>query len=436
MNYQETLQYLFDKLPMYQRIGAAAYKADIQPTIDLLSAMGHPQDAFRSIHVAGTNGKGSTSHMLASILQSAGYKVGLYTSPHLLDFRERIKINGKMISESTVIHFVGQHQELFEKIKPSFFEMSVAMAFDYFAKEQVDIAVIEVGMGGRLDSTNVITPLVSVITNIGFDHTQFLGDTRTLIAQEKAGIIKPNIPCVIGETHPETISVFTDKAQEMHSDCTLADQTYQVSTHHDDSSLLHFDLRKDHSLVHSDLTCELKGIYQTKNICTVFATIDHLRKHYPISDIAIREGLATVVSQTGLFGRWQMVSEQPLMILDTGHNEDGIKQVVKQLSMTPHQQLHFVIGMVNDKDIHKVLSLLPKNAIYYFTQATIPRALDAQELSTVARSYHLEGNVFPNVEAAIQAAGINAAPEDLILVGGSTFVVADALTIYQPLKSL
>ncbi|HRP59505.1 MAG TPA: folylpolyglutamate synthase/dihydrofolate synthase family protein [Vicingus sp.] len=405
MNYQQTLDYLFSQLPMFQRVGASAYKADLNNTIELCKLLHHPEKNFKSIHIAGTNGKGSTSHMLASILQEAGYKVGLYTSPHLKDFRERIKINGVMISEQEVVDFVIKHQSEFEQINLSFFEWTVGLAFDYFSKKQVDIAVIETGLGGRLDSTNVITPLVSVITNIGEDHTQFLGETLAKIASEKAGIIKKNIPIVIGETQQEIKQIFIDKAIEMSAKIFFADK-----------------------IITTNYESDLKGIYQEKNKKTVLAAIQQLMNSgFSITEEIIKNGLLNVVKNTGLLGRWQILSENPLTICDTGHNEAGIKEVLKQISLTKHNHLHFVFGAVNDKEIDSILSMLPKNVTYYFCQAKIPRALDVNVLYTKAKEFELKGNPYDSVENAIKQAKVNASANDFVFVGGSTFVVAEAI---------
>ncbi|MCL2416988.1 MAG: bifunctional folylpolyglutamate synthase/dihydrofolate synthase [Bacteroidales bacterium] len=404
--YQSTLDYLFSQLPMYQRIGASAYKPNLDNTIKLLTELGNPETKFKSIHVAGTNGKGSTSHMLASVFQAAGYKTGLYTSPHLKDFRERVKINGICIPEQNVVDFVEENRALFEVIKPSFFEMTVALAFDYFAKEQVDIAIVEVGMGGRLDSTNVITPLLSVITNIGMDHMQFLGNTIEKIAAEKAGIIKPETPVIIGETNEKTAPVFLEIAKQNHSEISFADQ--------------HIFLE--------NVTCDLLGIYQEKNIQTALAAIFRVKNLFPnLSEEAIREGLANVVKNTGLLGRWQIIGEKPLIVCDTGHNEDGIKQILQQLSQTPYRRLHTVFGAVNDKDITTILSLLPKDAVYYFCKPNLPRALNEKDLQQQAQKFGLLGDAFPTVAEALEAAKKSADSDDLIFVGGSTFVVAEVV---------
>jgi len=409
-SYQSTLDYLFSQLPMYQRIGAVAYKANLDNTIKLLAELNNPETKFKSIHVAGTNGKGSTSHMLASVFQTAGYKTGLYTSPHLKDFRERIKINGVCIPEENVVDFVEKNRAFFEEIKPSFFEMTVGLAYDYFAKEQVDIAIIEVGMGGRLDSTNVITPLLSVITNISMDHMEFLGNTLEKIAAEKAGIIKPEIPVIIGETNEKTAPVFLEIAKRNHSEITFADVEAQCIA------------------PLQNVECDLQGIYQKKNIQTALAAIFSVKNQFPnLSVEAIREGLANVVKNTGLLGRWQTIGEKPLIICDTGHNEDGIKQILQQLSQTPYRRLHMVFGVVSDKDITTILSLLPKDAVYYFCKPNLPRGLNERDLREQAQKFGLQGNAFPTVGEALEAAKKSADSDDLIFVGGSTFVVAEVV---------
>ena len=429
MNYQETLDWLFSQLPMYQRIGQAAYKANLDNTLELDSYFKNPHTYFKTIHVAGTNGKGSVSHMLASVLQASGYKVGLYTSPHLKDFRERIKINGQMIPEIDVIDFVTKHKKKFELVQPSFFEMSVALAFDYFRKNSIDIAVVEVGMGGRLDSTNIINPDLSVITNIGFDHTVFLGDTLYKIAGEKAGIIKAGVPVVIGETQPETEPVFRKVASEKKSRIEFADSNFEV-----DYSMLTFDNKqlfnvfRNSFLTYPELTIDLMGAYQRKNIVTVLQSIEILKEiDYNLRTENIYNGLENVVKNTGLLGRWQILSNHPLTICDTGHNFEGISYVIEQIRNTPHKNLHFVFGVVEDKNIDKILEILPKDATYYFTQASIPRALNHEILKQKAQKANLNGNSFPTVQLAIENAKKNAEFNDLIFIGGSTFVVADAL---------
>ncbi len=429
MRYQQTLDYLYTQLPMFHRIGAAAYKADLNNTHAICELLHHPENKFKSIHIAGTNGKGSTSHMLAAILQTAGYKTGLYTSPHLKDFRERIRINGKMIPENTVTGFVEQYREAFDTIKPSFFEWTVGLAFDHFAKEKVDIAVIETGLGGRLDSTNVITPLVSVITNISMDHMNLLGDTLEKIAKEKAGIIKKNIPVIVGERQAETEIVFKEKAKEEHAEITFANEHLRCEAIESaDNNFLTLSIFKGETIIFKNLQLDLTGNYQQKNILTVLQTILQLRETgFKISEEHIFSALKNVKGLTGLMGRWQKINDHPLTICDTGHNADGIKLVVKQLQQTPHRQLHIVIGMVSDKDVSSVLSLLPEQAIYYFCQPIIPRAMDANELKAAAEKFSLKGNAFSSVKEALQQAQSQAQEDDLIFVGGSTFVVAEVV---------
>lgn len=405
MTYQQTLSYLFTQLPMYQRIGEAAYKVDLANTHLLCKLLSNPEHKFKSVHVAGTNGKGSTSHMLASVLQEAGYKVGLYTSPHLKDFRERVKINGEMITEQEVINFVAKHKAKFEKINLSFFEWTVGLAFDYFANQKVDIAIIETGLGGRLDSTNVINPEVAVITNIGIDHTQFLGDTLPLIATEKAGIIKLNTPIIIGETQQEIKPLFIDKAQNLNAPIRFADKE-----------------------VDNIYTTDLKGSYQLKNVKTSIATINILQsKGWNISEENIKIGLLTVVKSTGLLGRWQKLSENPLVICDTGHNEEGVREIVEQLNNMQYKALHIIFGAVNDKSIDKVLELLPKDAQYYFCEANIPRALKVEALFQLATKKGLKGDMYHSVKEALRNAKKNTVKDDLVFIGGSTFVVAEVV---------
>lgn len=428
MTYQETLEWMFNKLPMYQRIGAAAYKADLNNTIQLLQMLDNPHRNFKSIHVAGTNGKGSTSHMLASVFQEAGYKTGLYTSPHLIDFRERIRINGEMIPEENVVQFIDFYKDKFEAMELSFFEMTVGMAFDYFSKEQVDIAIIEVGMGGRLDSTNLITPELSIITNIDFDHMKFLGDTRAKIAYEKAGIIKPGIPVVIGETHPETQQVFIDKAQECNSPIYFADQIFDCDKIHIESNTeQQFDVWKQSELYMEALEIPLMGNYQQKNLTTVMCALDLLRDKFHLSEDDIRSGIAKVVNNTHLMGRWQILGKEPLIIADTGHNVAGITEVVQQLAEMNYERLHFVLGMVNDKDIDSVLQLLPHGAEYYFCKADIPRGLDAHILAQKAFDMGLRGQVYESVSHAYRSAVNNAHFDDIVFIGGSNFTVAEVV---------
>ena len=426
MTYSETLDYLYSRLPMYQRIGAAAYKADLKNTIFLCRILGNPESKFKSIHIAGTNGKGSSSHMLASVLQSAGYKTGLYTSPHLKDFRERIKINGVMIPEEEVISFVEKHKPDFEKTDLSFFEWTVGLCFDYFSKERVDIAVIETGLGGRLDSTNVIIPEVSLITNISYDHMNLLGNTLEKIAGEKAGIIKPGVPVVVSEDD-ETSHVFIQRAEEMNSTIYFPSGRSMVRIIREDAGRMVLDIDIDDIHYHN-LDLDLTGNYQSKNVLGVLQTIGVLQKQgWEISEKQIYSGLKKVKHSTGLMGRWQRISIQPITICDVGHNEAGIKEVIQQISKATHEHLHFVIGMVNDKDISAVLALLPSKATYYFCKAGIPRAMDANELKDKASSFRLFGQSYPSVMAALKAAQSAAGEKDLVFVGGSTFVVAEVV---------
>lgn len=428
MTYPETLDYLYSQLPMFTRIGAAAFKKDLTNTLALCEVLNNPQHQFKSIHIAGTNGKGSTSHMLASVLQEAGYKVGLYTSPHLKDFRERIRINGQMIPEQTVVDFVAAHKQTFDEVQPSFFEWTVALCFDHFAKEQVDIAIIETGLGGRLDSTNIITPLLSVITNIGWDHMDMLGDTLPKIAFEKAGIIKPNAPVVIGEYQQETAPVFIEKATETSSRIVFATDLIQSSAFTNNNFFCSCNISLNSTPWLNELECDLPGMYQQLNIATVLATVVELRKcGWNIGEDSIRSGMRTVKENTGLMGRWQVLSEHPLTICDTGHNVNGIAFVTKQLKHISYKQLHIVLGMVKDKDISKVLSLLPKGAHYYFCNADIPRALASGELQQQASAMALHGNSYGSVKNAWLAAQQHAAKDDVIFIGGSTFVVAEVV---------
>jgi dihydrofolate synthase/folylpolyglutamate synthase len=429
MNYEQTVNYLFSNLPMFQRTGPAAYKANLDNTHALDEFFGHPHRSFKTVHIAGTNGKGSVSHMLAAVLQTAGYKTGLFTSPHLIDFRERIRINGEMISEEYVCRFVNENKSLIEKISPSFFELTTLMAFRYFADSNIDIAVIETGMGGRLDSTNIITPLVSVITNIGLDHTQFLGNTPELIAAEKAGIIKKKVPVVIGEWQKETEPVYREFAEKMHSELYVASQKYQIQSSFQSperKQLMY--VQSDGKLVYEKLAVDLLGLYQKKNVPTVLQTIDCLRlKGIDISREVIYDALQKVTAITGLRGRWEAIGFNPLIICDTGHNAAGISEVVEQIKQTAYRNLHFVFGMVSDKDPGSVLSLLPKNARYYFTKADIPRALDPSLLMKQASTFGLTGEAYEIASDAYEAARTKSAKEDLIIIGGSTFVVAEVL---------
>lgn len=417
---------------MFSRIGAAAYKKDLHNTIALCEALDNPQKKFKSIHIAGTNGKGSTSHMLAAMLQQAGYKTGLYTSPHLKDFGERIKINGRMIDEGFVIDFVERTKAISNAIEPSFFELTVAMAFEYFAQQQVDIAVIETGLGGRLDSTNIITPLLSIITNIGYDHMNILGNTLEAIAGEKAGIIKPGVPVVIGEYLPDTKPVFINKAKECNAPIYFVPDKFKVTDVISGTHALNCNVTDTEQQITENFTLDLNGIYQTKNLCTVLCAEGILWEHgFTIKNDAEKFALANVKKLTGLHGRWDVIAENPTLVLDVAHNEDGIKQVINQLthSNINASAAHFIIGMVKDKEVDKVLSQLPKDANYYFTNAHIPRALAAEELKTKAAAFHLQGNSFDDVNKAIAAAKQKAAVSDLIIVCGSVFLVGEVDTV-------
>ncbi len=431
MTYQETLTYLYNSAPLFQHVGKAAYKEGLENTLALDEYFGHPHRKFRTIHVAGTNGKGSCSHTLAAILQSAGYRVGLYTSPHLVDFRERIRINGVPVSQEFVVDFVDKHRSFFEPLHPSFFELATAMAFHYFATQQVDVAVIEVGLGGRLDCTNIIHPDLCLITNISFDHVQFLGNTLAKIAGEKAGIIKPSVPVVIGETAPETKPVFQQKAAQVNAPIFFAEEEHPLlSALHDESGNYVYQTTRYH-----DLKGELGGICQEKNTNTLLTALPLLEQQgYHITETDIRNGFAHVCELTGLMGRWQKLSSHPTIVCDTGHNVGGIQYIVKQLSFQKYKQLHIVMGMVNDKDISGVLAMLPKDAIYYFTQASVQRALPAEKVKELASSYGLSGNAYPDVKTAVEAAQKRADADDFIFVGGSSFIVADLLSTCFPVE--
>ena len=467
MTYAATIDYLYSQLPLFTRVGVSAYKANLDNTIELCKRLDNPQHKFKSVHVAGTNGKGSTSHMLAAILQTAGYKTGLYTSPHLKDFRERIRINGQMISEAEVIEFVANHKKDFDEISPSFFEMTVGLAFDIFAREKVDIAIIEVGLGGRLDSTNIITPLLSIITNIGWDHMNILGNTLQLIAGEKAGIIKPGVPVIIGENQPEVAPVFIAKAEQGGSPISFASDLLnaEVGGRMSEGGNWRSEVRTQKSEVGdsgaselvlqeyvavrvtrktltshlsplisdfrpptSDLVLDLTGTYQLKNVKTVLCAVDELRgQGFNITDEAVTVALRQVKKLTGLHGRWEVLSREPLTIADTGHNPEGIQEVIKNIASVAYEKLHFVLGAVNDKDISKMLKVLPPNAIYYFCRPDIPRGLEAESLKVKAESFGLHGEIYLSVKAALAAAQRNAGKNDLVFIGGSTFVVAEAV---------
>ena len=425
MTYEETIEYLYNSVPMFQKVGAVAYKEGLYNTIKLDEHFCHPHKNFKSIHIAGTNGKGSCSHTLASILQAAGYKVGLYTSPHLKDFRERIKVNGECVSEEYVIDFVENERHFFEPLHPSFFELTTAMAFKYFAESHVDIAVIEVGLGGRLDCTNIITPVLSIITNISFDHTQFLGDTLAKIATEKAGIIKNNIPVIIGEAVDETRPVFLEKAAENGSEIIFAE---------DNNEILSAELRPQGGIAYETkdygkIIGELGGLYQAKNASTILCALKKLSEiGLRIDNEAITAGFANVCETTGLLGRWQKIKETPTVICDTGHNVGGWKYISRQLSMQKCEQMRIVFGMVDDKDVSTVMSLLPKNAIYYFTKPDNKRALDVNTIMEIGKKYGLTAKCFPDVKCAYQQALSESSPADFIFVGGSSYIVADFLS--------
>ena len=424
-SYNEALTYLYENLPMFQRIGAVAYKKDLTNTIALCKALGNPQTKFKSIHIAGTNGKGSTSHMLASILQSAGYKTGLYTSPHLKEFTERIRINGVDIDQGFVVDFVNKVQPLIKVIEPSFFEITVGMAFDYFVREQVDIAVIEVGLGGRLDSTNIITPELSLITNIGWDHQSILGDTLEKIAFEKAGIIKPGVPVVVSERQVETEGVFREKAAECSSPIFFGVDDYDVVPTIRHGAQFLDVIRKGRPFI-NDLYVPLQGYYQRKNLIGVLRAAEVLADAgWRITHDVITHGLTHVIEQTRLKGRWQKLSDRPFTVCDTGHNLDGIREVVEQIQTQSFQKLHIVFGTVKDKDLRTILEILPAHATYYFCEPKIPRALKADELAALANAHGLRGKVVHDVNEACRVARLAAGPDDMIFIGGSTFVVAE-----------
>jgi dihydrofolate synthase/folylpolyglutamate synthase len=423
MTYEETISYLYNTAPMFQKIGSSAYKEGMENSFLIDEHLNHPHTKYPTIHVAGTNGKGSTSHLLASILQEAGYKTGLYTSPHLLDFRERIKVNGKMISKDFVVDFTAHNKDFFESLQPSFFELTTGMAFAYFAWEKVDIAIIEVGLGGRLDCTNVIKPVLSIITNISLDHTNLLGNTLIAIAREKAGIMKPEIPVIIGEAEEEVKNVFIHFQQRGQRLLFVQEEKPVLSSRLLPSGYWEFETKQYPGLID-----ELGGFAQEKNAATVLCAIDVLKERFTIPPKAVYKGFRWVIENTGLFGRWQILQQSPKIVLDTAHNTGGIKYIVRQLQSEKYDRLHIVFGMVNDKDIIPVLRLLPENAFYYFTQANIPRALEAGLLAEQAVKFGLKGEIFHSVNEAFLAAKQKATKKDFIFVGGSTFVVADALS--------
>lgn len=428
MTYEETLHYLYTSTPLFQNVGKDAYKEGLENTYELDKHFGHPHKQFKTIHIAGTNGKGSCSHTLAAILQSAGYKTGLYTSPHLVDFRERIRVNGTPVPKDYVTSFVEENRSFFEPLHPSFFELTTAMAFKYFAEQHVDVAIIEVGLGGRLDCTNIIMPDMCIITNISLDHTQFLGNTLEKIAKEKAGIIKSGIPVIIGETSTETRTVFQNKAAETHAPITFAEDESLVEDWKTGTDGYRIYQTKDYA----NLKGELGGLYQIKNTNTILTAVRQLKQiGYTITEQDVRNGFANVCKLTGLMGRWQTIETSPKVICDTGHNVGGISYIVEQLKHETYKHLHIVIGMVNDKDISGVLSLLPKDAYYYFTQASVKRALPAEEMAQKAYAANLQGSYYDNVQTALEAAKAKADKDDLIFVGGSSFIVADLLTFYS-----
>ncbi|MEZ4961626.1 MAG: folylpolyglutamate synthase/dihydrofolate synthase family protein [Saprospiraceae bacterium] len=431
--YQQTLDYLFAQLPMFHRIGPAAFKKDLGNTLAFCAHLGDPHLKFPSVHIAGTNGKGSVAHMLAAIFTARGKKTGLYTSPHYRDFRERIKIDGQFIPKKTVIDFVEKHRSFSEELKPSFFEWTVALAFDYFAHEKVDIAIIETGLGGRLDSTNVITPLLSIITNIGYDHMELLGDTLPLIAGEKAGIIKQNVPVVIGEMHPETRSVFGQKAKAMNAPIFFADQYYQVELLEKMEEFSFYKISKAGKTIFEKLALQHTADYQQKNLPAVLQAMEILDSHPPYPPLSphsppdLQTGLKDLVKYAGFIGRWSFISRQPRILCDSAHNEDGIRQAMQGLEKLTYDKLHFVLGLVSDKSPDKVLALLPPSATYYFAKANIPRGLDAGKLKEKAASFGLNGKAYSSVRKALAAAKRKARPGDLIYVGGSIFVVAEVI---------
>ncbi len=424
MNYQETIEYLFNSTPVFEKVGAKAYKPGLQTTETLDKHFGHPHRQFKSIHVAGTNGKGSCSHTLAAILQSEGYKVGLFTSPHLVDFRERIRVNGECISEQYIIDFVEKERRFFEPLHPSFFELTTALAFKYFAEQKVDIAIIEVGLGGRLDCTNIITPILSIITNISKDHTQFLGNTLADIAGEKAGIIKPGVPVIIGEDLPETRPVFQQKAQKENSPIIFAQDENQQEV----QKAEHINGKMEYTTrTWGKLTGELCGDYQAKNMNTILNAVKYLTL-IKNKGTSIKYGISHVTELTGLMGRWQKIQDKPLVICDTGHNVGGWQYLAPQIKAQACRQLRIVFGMVDDKDVTTVMKMLPKNAIYYWTQATTKRAIKVEKIAELGTSLGLNGNVYPSVNKAFKAAQADAAEDDFIFVGGSSYIVADFLS--------
>lgn len=430
MTYAETIEFLFSQLPTYHRVGKVAYKNDLVNIESLDNYFNNPHLNFQSVHIAGTNGKGSVSHMLASVLQEAGYKTGLFTSPHLKDFRERIRVNGNMISESEVVNFVNEHRSIIDSVKPSFFEMSVAMAFKYFADCKVDVAIIEVGLGGRLDSTNIIKPVLSIITNIGHDHMDILGNTLEKVAAEKAGIIKKKVPVIISETQKETEEIFREKARSSESDILFGDKTFlcELGASGDDIGERNYLITNKITGKIIEGKTRLSGDYQEKNIQAVFTALLSLKNIFTFSDLNATRGIRNVKENTGLSGRWQILSKAPLTICDTGHNKEGLEYVVRQLKNISKSDLHMIIGFVNDKDLDSILPLFPQEAIYYFTKASIPRALDEKILKNAAEKYDLHGDSYPDVKTALDEARKKVSHSDVIFIGGSTFVVAEVIS--------
>jgi dihydrofolate synthase/folylpolyglutamate synthase len=429
VNYQETLNYLNAALPMFHRTGPAAYKPNLDNTLALADAVGNPHEELICIHIAGTNGKGSVASMLASVFQAAGYRTGLYTSPHLKDFRERIRIDGEMVSEEWVADYVSENKALFDRIQPSFFEMSTVMAFSWFKEQETDIAIIETGLGGRLDSTNIVTPELSVITNIGWDHMHLLGDTLEKIAVEKAGIIKEDVPVVIGETDKTILPVFIEAANERNAELTVASEIYRANCPEYDPVADHMmvDVSYEGTPYYKNLRMDLTGLYQLRNVCTVLAALDYLKEDFELTEAIIRKGLRTVRKSTGFAGRWQVLGQEPVTICDTGHNKEGWSQVMPLINRVPHRNLHMVIGTVDDKDLSSLFELLPKTATYYFCKADIPRGLDPAVLEEKAKDFGLKGKVFPSVAEALKNARHEAHGDDLVFVGGSTFTVAEVV---------
>ncbi len=427
MTWQQALDYLFAQLPMFHRIGAAAYKNNLDNSLALDNLLHHPHKNYPCIHIAGTNGKGSVSNMLAAIYQSAGYRTGLFTSPHLKDFRERIRVDGKMISRQYVIRFIENHRTEFEKIQPSFFEWTAALAFDFFRNKKIDIAIIETGLGGRLDSTNIITPDLSVITNIGWDHAYLLGNSLQKIAAEKAGIIKSGVPVVIGEKQEPVKAVFENKAKDAASPLVFASENFKIVKKAELVQRMKVDIFHKRKQYLKDVIMDLTGFYQLKNICSVLQAVQMLNRKFPVEEKHIRKGLKQVKKITGFNGRWTVLSKQPMIIADTGHNREGISEVIKQIESIKFSRLHIILGMVADKDVNSVLRMFPRNAEYYFCKPSVPRGLDAGQLCESAKKFGLSGKSFFSVKSALKTAKINAGRGDLIFIGGSTFVVSEII---------